>query len=163
MTQARSPRALRRYRVNLRELMTQCETNYAYLTRIQALLGDDDSLSLALGEPGAGRVVIRVLERSPYTTLLALEQDRQHALMPSARLDVRLYHDARSAEVVAVAPYRQVPARHDYPNSAMHQRDEKLQWNRFLSDWLRHVLAQGALQRPVWPQPPAASAAGRES
>lgn len=58
-------------------------------------------------------------------------------------MTVRLYHDARLAEVTAADRFRRVPARHDYPNPAMHQPDEKQQWNRFLAEWLRHLRDHG--------------------
>ncbi len=49
---------------------------------------------------------------------------------------VRMYHDARMAEVVSCAGVRRVEPRYAYPNERMHQPDEKAQWNRFLADWL---------------------------
>jgi len=33
--------------------------------------------------------------------------------------------------------------RYTYPNDNMYQEDEKLQQNRFLSDWLEHCLQNG--------------------
>jgi uncharacterized protein len=141
-----------RYRVDLREMMTQCEANYGQLMRLMRLLGDDDQVHLSLphGHQGSRRLVLRVLERCRYTTMLELEQETLHSLLPGPALTVRLYHDARSAEVTAARPYRRVQARHDYPNTDMHQRDEKLQWNRFLAEWLRHLVEHGGVARSAW-------------
>ena len=137
-----------RYRVDLREMMVQCETNYLHLMRLMPLLAERDAVRLTLpaGDPAARGVSVRVLERCRYTTVLELEPERLHALLPSPALTVRLYHDARSAEVTGARPWRQVAARHAYPNPAMHQQDEKLQWNRHLAEWLRHVNEHGGLR-----------------
>jgi uncharacterized protein YqiB (DUF1249 family) len=61
-----------------------------------------------------------------------------------------VYHDARMAEVVTFAHLRRVFPHYDYPNPAMHQPDEKAQWNRFLGEWLSHCLRHGVpLDRPL--------------
>ena len=40
----------RRYRLDFRDLMAQCEWNYARLLPLMRALGDDDSLDVSLGE-----------------------------------------------------------------------------------------------------------------
>ncbi|HCK27104.1 MAG TPA: DUF1249 domain-containing protein, partial [Alcanivorax sp.] len=40
--------------------------------------------------------------------------------------------------------------RYPYPNSHMHQRDEKAQWNRFLGEWLAHVHDFGRASGEPW-------------
>ena len=88
----------RRYRLDFRDLMAQCEWNYARLLPLMRALGDDDSLDVSLGEERPRTVSIRVLERAPYTTTLRFEDQALHDAMPAPRLTVRLYHDARVAE-----------------------------------------------------------------
>ena len=78
------------------------------------------------------------------------EDQALHDAMPAPRLTVRLYHDARLAEVTEASPFRRVQARYPYPNSQMHQRDEKAQWNRFLGEWLAHVHDHGRDAAPPW-------------
>ena len=64
-------------------------------------------------------------------------------------MTVRLYHDARSAEILDVTGQRQLQGFYDYPNVAMMQPDEKAQQNRFLAEFLGVSLATGvALPRP---------------
>ncbi|WP_245932368.1 DUF1249 domain-containing protein [Isoalcanivorax indicus] len=137
-----------RYRVDLREMMVQCETNYLHLMRLMPLLQERDAVHLTLpaSDQSPRGVAVRVLERCRYTTVLELEPERLHALLPVPALTIRLYHDARSAEVTGARPWQRVPARHDYPNPGMHQQDEKLQWNRHLAEWLRHVNDHGGLR-----------------
>ncbi|WP_442780657.1 DUF1249 domain-containing protein [Alcanivorax quisquiliarum] len=142
-----------RYRVDLREMMAHCEANYGRLMRLLRWLGERDEARLLLpqGDAAPGSLTLRVLERCRYTTMLELEQHSPHSLLPGPALTVRMYHDARSAEVSGARPYRRtVPARHDYPNAAMHQRDEKVQWNRFLAEWLRHLQEHGAAAGTPW-------------
>ena len=57
---------------------------------------------------------------------------------------VRLYHDARMAEVISSQDIKQIKPRYDYPNAAMHHPDEKQQINLFLKEWLQlcHELGQ---------------------
>lgn len=56
---------------------------------------------------------------------------------------IRLYHDARMAEVVSLKRRSQLPGRYDYPNKEMHQPDEKYQLNQHLAEWLSHCTTQG--------------------
>jgi uncharacterized protein YqiB (DUF1249 family) len=142
-----------RYRLDFRDLMAQCEANYAHLMPLIRALGEQDSLRLALGRERPHTLNVEVLERAPYTTTLRLEDQALHAAMPAARFTVRLYHDARVAEVTEASPFRRVQARYPYPNAHMHQRDEKAQWNRFLGEWLSHVREHGRDAAGHWPRP----------
>ena len=141
--------AKKRYRVDLPELISQGEENYARLMRLMQSLDGQDHARFEVG--GHGRQMdVRVLKRCPYTTEISLRQDTLHALLPGPSLTVRLYHDARLAEVTEATPFRRVRARHEYPNPAMHQPDEKQQWNRFLGEWLCHVHDHGRADIALW-------------
>lgn len=135
--------------------MRLCEQNYGRLLPLLRALGDEDRCVFTL--PGSDgqemELEVRVLERCRYTTVLRMEQDAVHALLPPSRLTIRLYHDARLAEVTEALPFRRVSARHEYPNRCMHQQDEKSQWNRFLGDWLVYLQKHGGSRRgleSVW-------------
>lgn len=134
-----------RYQIDLAADMAECEANYA---RLALLLPDGAQPSRSFGL-GQAEMSIAVVERSPYTTTLEISQQPQTAgsvsffARVSARLTVRVYHDARLAEVIAFASRRRVQPRYEYPNPAMHQPDEKSQWNRFLGEWLSHCLQHG--------------------
>ena len=96
-------------------------------------------------------VLMEVLERSPYTTLIRLSQHPDAPWNHRARMTVRLYHDARSAEVVEYQGKKHfLRAVYDYPNADMRQPDEKAQINRFLGEYLAHCLSHGvAAEAPV--------------
>lgn len=149
-----------RYRLDFPALMAQCEENYARMMQLLRMLGEQPhaTVSVSFGSvPSSSvssadkdrRLWVRVLEKAPYTTILQLEQDALHPMMQASALTVRLYHDARIAEVTEARPWRKVAAKNVYPNAAMHMPDEKHQWNSFLGEWLRHVATNGCALTPI--------------
>ncbi|MDX1594332.1 MAG: DUF1249 domain-containing protein [Gammaproteobacteria bacterium] len=87
---------------------------------------------------------IEVLEQSAYTTTLvmnyALEIDGSR--LPEPEVQVRVYHDARMAEVLAVREPGPTGGRAwcSLRHSAM---SRKWRFNRFLAKWLAYCLQQG--------------------
>lgn len=135
-----------RYRVDLAGLQSACELNYA---RLMQLLPEMRSglasrrVALSLGEHRLGVLSLQVVEVSPYTTTLQVRQEQQLPWLPLPRLEVRVYHDARMAEVVEADNARRFRGLYPYPNDAMHQPDEKTQINLFLGEWLTHCMVCG--------------------
>ena len=87
---------------------------------------------------------LTVSEESRFTSQVILAQHNPE--LPSylqARIEIRLYHDVRMAEVCAAQQISMLQPRYDYPNKKMHHRDEKEQVNLFLADWLRFCLKHG--------------------
>lgn len=141
----------RRYRVDLADLLSQCERNYWRLLSLLPQLRQHDQASVMVAR-GEGMVMLQaqVLERAPYTLVLDLrELSTAHGLLPSQVMRLRLYHDARIAEVLSYQSRRVRQVRHDYPNPGMHQPDEKVRLNAFLAEWLSHSLQQGLAAAPV--------------
>jgi uncharacterized protein YqiB (DUF1249 family) len=96
-------------------------------------------------------VDIQVTERFKYTTTLLLLK-QAHAIpapMDRVELTVRMYSDARMAEVVSVSQGTQLAGVYRYPNERMYQIDEKQQVNRYLAEWLGHLLTHGTV-RDLW-------------
>jgi uncharacterized protein YqiB (DUF1249 family) len=86
------------------------------------------------------QLTVRVLEQFPYTSTF----DIVHRLgslgrLPELRMRVRLYHDARVAEVVAYQDQRRIQPEYEFPNERMLHKDEKRQANRLLHDLLRYI------------------------
>lgn len=131
--------AKKRYSVDLSAEMAECEANYARLRRLVDCTGPGRRLGLGGGQ----HLQLTVTERAPYTTTLTITEDEGALPRLATSLTVRMYHDARLAEVVECASLRRVQPRYDYPNPLMHQPDEKAQWNRFLGEWLSHCLQHG--------------------
>jgi len=141
-----------RYRLDLVELQATCAANYARLMRLlpdmREQLGERQ-VALSQGERLLGVLTLDVLDACPYTSTLRLRQELSLPWLPLPQLEVRVYHDARMAEVIGAAKARRFRSSYPYPNAAMHQPDEKTQLNQFLGEWLGHCLACGHELQPV--------------
>lgn len=141
------------YRPNLSNLMSLCDVNYMLLLR---LLADKEKV----GEKRSFFISdfltysLEVNEVTRYTSLVTMTQDSSIDKLKSSdnypfndylrpKMVIRLYHDARMAEVISNQDIKQVKPRYDYPNHAMHLPDEKQQINLFLKEWLQLSLQLG--------------------
>jgi uncharacterized protein YqiB (DUF1249 family) len=140
------------YQPNLVSLMTLCANNYMLLLKVLAgktVVGE--TRHFFISDFLAYTVTVKEVTR--YTSVISFEQDNMNLTMPRLpnivvdafhpRMTIRLYHDARVAEVLATQDIRQVKPRYDYPNTHMHQQDEKQQTNQFLNEWLHLCLHLG--------------------
>lgn len=143
--------AKKRYQPNLVSLMSLCANNYFLFLKVQA---DQTQLyqqrHFFINDHLAYAITVNEVTR--YTSLITFEQkvieqnkSTNKALLHSfhPRMSIRLYHDARMAEVISSQDIRQVKPRYDYPNKHMHQQDEKQQINQFLNEWLHLCLTHG--------------------
>lgn len=141
-----------RYRVDLPELQAACEANYALLMRLLPGMREQPGvrrIALSQGDRLLGVLALEVIEACPYTTVLQVRQEHCLPWLPVPRLEVRVYHDARMAEVASAENARRFRGIYSYPNARMHQPDEKSQLNLFLGEWLRHCLSCGHELEPV--------------
>jgi len=132
--------------------MAECDANYLRLMKLFPAIEQVDAASIGVDVNGTRmEVLLEVLERSPYTTLIRLSQRPELPWSRKASLTIRLYHDARSAEVVEYQGRKHfLRAVYDYPNADMRQPDEKAQINRFLGEYLALCLRHGvAAEMPV--------------
>ncbi|MBT8139245.1 MAG: DUF1249 domain-containing protein [Gammaproteobacteria bacterium] len=153
-------RERRRYRFDIKRMTADCEANYVRLCSLLPgldsadgnrggyLCGDQRTLRIAEGGMQAA-LDMSVQELSRYTTMLDLHWafDALASLeafdAQTMRMQVRLYHDVRLAEVITMSGQRSAQASYEYPNAAMFQRDEKAQQNRLLAEWLCRCLRFG--------------------
>lgn len=147
----------RRYRINLLQLQTLCEENYARLMQLSRASSNaaNDTLRLTMVLPKTGKVELVFWQQGRYTTDMQLQFAAEHPLLAKlnrVELVARLYHDMRLAEVIGMARQKRPQARQPYPNAAMQQPDEKHQWNRWLNEWLRHMLSVGEPEPISWRQ-----------
>ncbi len=141
-----------RYRVDLLELQSACEANYLRLMRLLPGMRsgcDERRIAISQGDQLLGVLVLEVLETCPYTTTLQVSQENCLTWLPVPKMEVRVYHDARMAEVIRAENARRFRGIYHYPNAQMHQPDEKNQLNLFLGEWLGHCLACGHELEPV--------------
>ena len=113
-------------------LMELYENNYIFLRRLVPQLDGHRDAQISSVDHGPD-LHLEVIERCPYTTNLLLthcfSQHPDSESLPDLR--VRIYHDARVAEVL--------PEPHQ-PHLSLAAR-----WasNRFLNRWLRYCLGEG--------------------
>ena len=115
-------------------LMELYENNYIYLRRLVPQLdGERDHLVSQVDHAPA--LYLQVTERFPYTTSVFLTHrfDACSSKESLPDLQVRIYHDARVAEVIPPLDNQAQP-----PSLAW-------RWvaNRFLSRWLKYCLGEG--------------------
>jgi uncharacterized protein len=141
-----------RYRVDLVELQAACEANYVRLMQLLPAMregAEPRRVALSHGDQQFGVLALDVLETSPYTSTLSVRQEHSLPWLPVPQMEVRVYHDARMAEVIGAQSARRFHGVYPYPNASMHQPDEKTQLNLFLGEWLSHCLACGHELMPV--------------
>ena len=134
------------YVTDLKTLQGECTANFIRLTRLLGDLEVGETREVELINHGRrlGALCIELQECAPYTSVVHVSQRGiLDSLIDTPRMRVHLYHDVRMAEVTDFQRQRHFDGRYRYPNSRMHQPDEKLQLNRFLGEWLDHGLAHG--------------------
>ncbi len=130
--------------------MAECDANYLRLGKLFPRMEDEDQVSFALGQADGPLVKLEILERAPYTSILKITQIQKENWGVDPSMKIRLYHDARSAEVVEFQNERRFQAVYDYPNQRMRHKDEKAQINRFLGEYLAHCLRHGvSISEPI--------------
>ncbi len=123
-------------------LMDLYEQNYILMRRLAPEL-PAPKVGAISQVPGALDLHLRALERFRYTSECQLTYQflREHGLLLQPDLRIRIYHDARLAEVLSWTP------RHTSPFQLLEedQSQLKMKWkaNRFLYKWLHYCLGQG--------------------
>lgn len=117
------------------------EANFAKLARVIPGLRNLQA-AVAVRGPDNTSLELRILESSRYTKTfsLRLKQDPSQPWLTHLQLKIRNYYDAGVTEVLAFQQHHRLEARYPYPNSRMHQPNEKWQINQFLGEWLDHCL-----------------------
>lgn len=131
----------RAYKLDLTNLHSVCEANYARMMRLFPGYETHNTREFTVGRT---KVELNVVERCRYTTIFRVQQhgsDRHW--LGGLKLEVRVYHDARMAEVGMFQSHRRIEGRYQYPNDRMYQQDEKCQQNQFLAEWLEYCLHNG--------------------
>ena len=134
----------RPYNIDLRAHLSECDDNYRRLTRLMPDLKRTDRRHFRIFPRAASFwATFEVIHRSRYTTVLTLSLLASVRGIGGTRLKVRVYHDARTAEVIEFQGQRRFEPVYEYPNPQMRQPDEKAQVNRFLSEFLNACLRHG--------------------
>jgi len=125
------------------------ESNYAKLIQTLPNLLQLKAGKLIHFDYNANQIQVLIEEHTKYTSQLNVTIRHQGGghFLPKISIQVRLYHDAKVAEVIDFQHKRRFHSRYNYPNPGMYQRNEKQQINMFLADWLDHCNQQGIVIR----------------
>lgn len=126
----------------LRELPKIYEMNFGRLLHLLPNIHElHGSFTVLLDE--VTHLTLDIIEQYQYTTILSLTQQpgRRSTWIPELHMKIRIYHDARCAEVIGYQQSSRFRASYPYPNRDMYQQLEKRQINLFFHDWLQHCLA----------------------
>ena len=133
--------------------MAECDANYIRLRQLFPDMDEESDLKFGIRTTtGEGTtVVIRITARCPFSTMLTVNVTSQNGelFVKWPNLDVRIYHDVRSAEVIRFDQHRNFRFRYPTPNDNMFQPDEKSQINKFLGELLTHCIEHGYSLEPV--------------
>lgn len=118
-----------------------CESNYHKLFR---LIPDLCSLEhTAIGQTEhKPPLYLQVLERNPYTLTIELSHcfSRQISRLMAPEIKIRIYLDAKLAEVIRDQDRPAVDKVYQDPGSLVEIQDYKWRLNYFLQKWLDHCL-----------------------
>lgn len=119
------------------------ERNFSRLTALLPNLPQRET-SFVVAVAGLSQIYIEIQEQNPYTTTLHIRQDIAAGgpWVCDLAMKVRVYHDARVAEVIAYQGVHALRPFYPYPNPRMLQPYEKRRVNRFLGEWLNYCLAR---------------------
>lgn len=145
---------MKRYIPDLTKHAALCEANFVRLQRLlNSASGSEFQFCWVDKHGNQIDVDISIVERFKYTTTIQLIKTLHGvpAPMNNVELTVRIYDDARMAEVVTLSQGRQLAGVYRYPNDQMYQIDEKAQANHYLAEWLSHLLNHGAVRKQWTP------------
>ena len=98
---------------------------------------------------GHSKFAINIDDIAKYTLDISIKQlSGMVSDISPLYLTVRLYNDAKVAEIVHHDYHQRIKPSYGYPNPKMHQKDEKYQLNAFLYDWLVACVERGQSSDP---------------
>ncbi len=136
------------YSFDLCTHMAGCDANYFRILKLlpNLALNSRREISLPHSEFIEQVVVtIEVIEKFTYTSTVRISQysENNDLSIEPPEMQIRMYHDAKTAEVISYRNHRYFKSIYAVPNKNMYHPDEKEQLNLFLKEWLIHCLEKG--------------------
>ena len=122
--------------------LSVCEANFLRLKKI--LNGfDEDKYLLETINPNSSSnsISFHVLQRSRHTIMVEAKQNVDYGIFNSFILRLQICIDAKVAEVISYQGEKAIPFFVGITKSQ--SKDEKLQQNRFLTEWLESIFTTG--------------------
>lgn len=124
------------------------EQNYRVLMKMMHEQLEKGTECVAHYENESMIIKATLLETCKYSQVIDLEEKSTIAsnLLEGLRLKIRIYHDARVAEVIDYQGHYRIKAKYDYPNPNMYYPNEKRQVNQLLAEWLHSFYSSNTEQ-----------------
>ena len=131
-------------KVDVSQQASYYEANFERLAWLVPALTSVYGVLLSHGADGMS-LQLTVLEHSKYTTTIALTHHLRmnDALVTDPFMKIRIYHDARVAEVLGYQCQSQLQIFHPDATLNIPNLREKCRINRFLSEWLDYCIVHG--------------------
>jgi len=135
----------RENKTNLKDLLWLYENNYIKVKSLFPEIEETKVSHFFLPEgDNNSRVDLRISKKSKFTSKLEIKQTSLSNLnLITITIEVFVYWDVKLAEVRSFNGKKLFWARNRYPNKNMFHKDEKFQWNKFLSEWLEFSKNEG--------------------
>ena len=122
--------------------LSVCEANFLRLKKILNGFDEDKYLFETINpNSSSNSISFHLLQRSRHTIMLEAKQNVDYGLFNSFILRLQICIDAKVAEVISYQGEKAIPFFVGITKSQ--SKDEKLQQNRFLTEWLESIFITG--------------------
>ena len=122
--------------------LSVCEANFLRMKKIlQNFSKNIYSFETINPDSTSNTITFHVINRSKHTLIVEAKQNVDYGVFNSFIMRVQVCIDARLAEVISYQGEKAVP--YFMKISKSQSRDEQLQQNRFLTEWLESILMIG--------------------
>lgn len=122
--------------------LSVCEANFLRLKKIlQNFLKDAYSFETINPNQSSNKISFKVLQRSKHTLMIEAKQNDDCGTFNSFIIRLQICLDASLAEVISYQGEKAIPYFMGVLKSQ--SKDEKLQQNRFLTEWLENIFISG--------------------
>ena len=122
--------------------LSVCEANFLRLKKILNGFNEDRYLFETINpNSSSNSISFHVLQRSRHTIMVEAKQNVNYGVYNSFILRIQICIDAKVAEVISYQGEKAIPFFVGITKSQ--SKDEKLQQNRFLTEWLESIFTTG--------------------
>ena len=122
--------------------LSVCEANFLRLKKILNGFDEDRYLFETINpNSSSNSISFHVLQRSRHTIMVEAKQNVDYGIFNSFILRIQICIDAKVAEVISYQGEKAIPFFVGITKSQ--SKDEKLQQNRFLTEWLESIFITG--------------------
>ena len=119
-----------------------CEANFLRLKKILNNFSVNKYLFETINpDSSSNKISFNVIHRTKHTLIIEAKQKIKLKKMESLIIRIQISLDAKLAEVISFQGERAVP--YFMKVLKTQSRDEKIQQNRFLTEWLENIFANG--------------------